>query len=170
MTTIAREGWPLVASAIAALQRSGRHPWRTHIQKLLYFAVSWSVVPVKPYKFVIHQFGPYSYGLDRDIAHMEAFGMIEREWGEQGFGSHFSITDQQHAPHSEVLRELAEWLGPKRVKDLEVLATIEFVRSQGSTDVSEDVLRLKPHISRDAVEKAHEELDSKRQVLAGDLG
>ena len=56
------------------LAAPGKSCLANHIQKLVYLACSWSIVPERPYEFVIHQFGPYSYGLDRNISEMEAFG------------------------------------------------------------------------------------------------
>ena len=170
MTERVKEEWLLIGSAIDAISGTENRAWRTHIQKLVYLACSWSIVREKPYEFVIHQFGPYSYGLDRNISEMEAFGVVQRRWGEQGRGSHYSISEAQFAPYTQDLRGLADWLGSKSVKDLEVLATVEFVRRQGAADISDAVRRLKPHISRDAVEHARVELDSQRALLGRGTG
>ena len=170
MTARVKGEWLLIGSAIGAISGTGRYAWRTHIQKLVYLACSWGIVPEQPYEFVIHQFGPYSYGLDRNISEMEAFGVVQRRWGEQGRGSHYSISDAEFAPYAQHLRGLAEWLGPKGVKDLEVLATVDFVRQHPAADIPDAVRHLKPHISRDAVENALVELDSKRELLGSGTG
>ena len=169
MTIQEEEGWPLIASAITAIKHAGHRAWRTHIQKLIYIAISWDIVPDKPYRFVIHQFGPYSFDLDQDISRMEAFGIIQRQWGKEGLGSHFSIEDLSY-PYAESLDELAKWLSPKGVRDLEVLATVNFVRCHEPADLSKEVMRVKPHIRRDDVEKARAELDAQRELLECQVG
>lgn len=160
-----RERWALVASAVRALGANDR-PWRTHIQKLLYFSDAWAVVPLHPYSFVIHRFGPYSFDLDHDIADMRAFGALIRIWAASGMGATYEVSDAAEAPYRSKLDALAEWLGPKGVRDLETLATVEFVRVEGSANPNEDVVRLKPHISEGEVEAAIKELDEMRPILA----
>lgn len=81
-------------------------------------------------------------------------------------GATYEVSDAAEAPYRSKLDALAEWLGPKGVRDLETLATVEFVRVEGSANPNEDVVRLKPHISEGEVEAAIKELDEMRPILA----
>lgn len=161
-----RDRWALITSAVRALNAANARPWRTHIQKLLYFSDVWAVVPGRPYDFVIHRFGPYSFNLDNDIADMQAFGVLTRNWSVSGMGATYEVPAEADAPFEKALEAIAEWLGPKGVKELETLATIEFVRAAGSKNPSKDVIDLKPHISGEDVEAAVEELDEVKPELA----
>ena len=151
------ERWDVVSSAVDALAASGTQAWRTHVQKLLFFAEEWGALRSKPYQFVIHRFGPYAFDLDRDIAEMQGFGVLEPQ-NQYRLGVSYSTSGD--APLAPRLKALAKWLGHKTVQDLEVLATTEFVRNRGRESVVDEVLRLKPHLSRKAVESAVLELDS----------
>ncbi len=162
------ERWDVVCSAVDALSSSGAHAWRTHLQKLLFFADEWNALPSKPYDFVIHRFGPYSFDLDRDIADMQGFGVLNRE-SLYRLGASYSTSND--GPFASQLKPLAEWLGKKSVQELEVLATTEFVRNRHGDSVAEEVRRLKPHVSPQDVQNALRELDSeapkvKEQIAA----
>lgn len=160
------ERWDVVSSAVAALTKSGAHAWRTHLQKLLFFAEEWSALPTKPYAFVIHRFGPYAFDLDHDIADMQGFGVLQRE-SRYRLGASYSTSGD--GPYTDRLKPLADWLGKKTVQELEVLATAEFVRNREKKSVAEEVMRLKPHVSRQAVRKALEELDSEAPKVKAQL-
>ena len=151
------ERWNIVRSAVAALAAVEAEAWRTHLQKIIFFAEEWRAVPPRSYEFVIHRFGPYSFDLDRDIAEMHGFGVLERK-SQYRLGVSYSLSGD--APSPDKLRPLAEWLGNKTVHELEVLATTEFVRNRDDTLVIKQVRELKPHVSREAIQEALTELDT----------
>ena len=156
------ERWRIISSAVAAFTASGEDAWRTRVQKLLFFAEEWGDLATKPYEFVIHRFGPYSFDLDRDIAEMQGFGVLERK-SVYRLGASYSTSGETTFLHN--FKPFADWLGNKTVQELEVLATVEFVQNRSREPVTDEVVRLKPHVSREAVENAIRELESMRPKL-----
>lgn len=156
------ERWEVVSSAVAAFATSGADAWRTRVQKLLFFAEEWEAIPTKPYEFVIHRFGPYSFDLDREIAEMEGFRVLRRE---SVYRTGASYSTSGAVPFLSNLQPFANWLGNKTVQQLEVLATVEFVQNRSSKSVIDEVMRIKRHVPREAVENAIRELESMRLKL-----
>jgi len=67
-------------------------PTRTQIQKEMFVTKVLCYVPLQ-YDFVIHDFGPYSFELDKDIRELVAFGYINDVSKSGQIGSRYGLTE-----------------------------------------------------------------------------
>ena len=140
-----------------------------HIQKFIYFAQELLGLP-SGYDFILYQRGPYSFDLDNEIRSLRSIGAVEITLRPAPYGPSYSSTDlgETLAKRSAVdaktddkLMELANVLGPKPAKDLELLATTLYVLREGPQSdqgVVGRVLSLKRQFSKDQAEKALQEV------------
>lgn len=163
-------GFSYIVAAIDALGRFTDRVGRTHVQKLVFLAESWQVVPPL-HSFTLYLHGPYSRELDGEILALRAAGIVSAKADPEGFGARYAV-DRRYASEAQSLlsrpsldgvRALAEALAPLKVKQLEALATSEFVRKRSQLPddgVRDRVRQLKPHLQGEEIERgialAHE--------------
>ena len=159
----------LLSSMVRKLHEAGSWTGRMHIQKFVYFAQELLALP-SDYDFILYQRGPYSFDLDTEIRSLRSIGAVEITLREPPYGPSYSSTvlgealDKRSAVDARTddkLTELANVLGPKPAKDLELLATTLYVlrkEHRSEPDVVKRVLSLKPQFSKDQAEKALQEV------------
>ena len=167
----------LVALAIERLSEASSWTGRTHIQKYLYFAQKLLRLN-SAYDFVLYQRGPYSFELDSDIRSLRAIGGAEILPKPDPYGPTYVATSSgraliRHAPVDDTLRirldELAQILGPRPARELELIATTLYVleENHGSDrHVVKRVRSLKPHFSNDEIEGAITEVRALQKKFA----
>jgi uncharacterized protein YwgA len=162
----------LLASVVQMLSEAGSWTGRMHIHKLLYFAQELLGLESR-YEFVLYQRGPYSFDLDADIRSLRSIGAVDIT-PQPPYGPSYGVTElgkvlSKPSPVEEQmianLRELANELGPRQARDLELLATTLYVlnneRPESDKATVERVRSLKPQFSEDEAENA---LQQVRQI------
>jgi uncharacterized protein YwgA len=151
----------VLLSLIQQLRDNGSWCGETHIQKSAYFLQELLRVPLD-LNVIFYKHGPYSFDLSDEITALRADGLLSVQSREPYGPSllptesankllvHFSRGMDAYGPK---VRFVAERLGPKKVAELERLATALYVRLQApsasSTDMAAEIHRLKPHVSPD---------------------
>lgn len=136
-------------------QRSA--PSRTHIQKAVFLAQHLGLLsPTR--NFVLHHYGPYSFGLDREIAEAVATSQLSAAVGRGGLGTKY-VSESKGNP---VLQGLASELSEKGVKELEAISTLAYFQVRNHTsDVNlliNQVRGVKPHLDEPFIRSQFEEL------------
>jgi uncharacterized protein YwgA len=120
-----------IVYALSALEGTGNRIGRTHIQTFLYLAENWSLVP-RAHKFELYRYGPYSFDLDSELQALRSVRVLNVTPDPEGYGASYALSDGYESAKGEVqldqqaeskLRELADWLGPLGVKELEAATT-----------------------------------------------
>jgi len=161
---VSDEAW--VAATVVALRTPEIDSWtgRIHVHKVL-FLVDVLGLAKPPFRFELHQYGPYSFDLDRDIAMMEAFGQLNVEYTKPGYGPRYQITKAGLSLDSELpqrdrdaISRVVDEVGNKDSKQLELLATCLWVTKR--ENVKDDdraidaVRRIKPRYSDEDIRKS----------------
>jgi len=159
----------LLSSMVRKLNQADSWTGRMHIQKFVYFAQELLALP-PDYEFILYQRGPYSFDLDTEIRSLRSIGAVEITLRPPPYGPTYSSTvlgealDKRSAVDARTddkLTELANVLGPKPARDLELLATTLYVLREGPQSdqgVVARVLSLKPQFPKDEAEKALQEV------------
>ena len=147
---------------IEELNRMGSWSGNTHIQKIA--GLTQSITNFRPYVFVMHHYGPYSFELKNDLDTLVSAGLVERTIDDYGY--HYKLTEKgsKFLRNSEideeiigVLRGLTTYLGKAPVYVLELISAVDYVLQRyDESQVVTIVEKLKPHFSRDAIKKALE--------------
>lgn len=153
------KGERTVKKIIRALNKAKSRSSRTHIQKMMFFAKSWKLTRATDFEFILYQHGPYSYELDRVLLAMESLESITRDPAPDGYGSRYSVVRAWKSPPRARYLQLAEWLGPLGVRDLEARATCQYFMDEGSNSVEAEVRRVKPHLTTDEISAAKRDVD-----------
>ena len=168
----------VLLSVIGALDKEGSWCGETHIQKAVYFLQTMFKVPLG-FEFVLYKHGPYSFALTDELMRMRADRLLE--WvPKRPYGASFRLNDQSNiiiekftktvGRYQEKVNILAKETGDKRVRELEKLATAQYVTLEGTfgTDAHARAKRLhnlKPHIPENEALEAIEALDSMAQKV-----
>lgn len=143
---------------------------KTKLQKLVYFLQAAHGVPTR-YPFKMHHYGPYSEALETDVARLSHAGYVNVSPDRMGFGFHITPGESQPesqwrsmlAPHQQSLRQVISMFGARETFELELAATIHFVKAlspQWRKDgVIETTQRLKPKFAQSFVEEWYDRLD-----------
>jgi hypothetical protein len=151
----------VMSTLIRRVEGSGK----TKIQKLLYFLQDAFGVALG-YKFRMHHYGPFTNEIERDLSTLRALDCIDITPDTDGYGFHVSSRQEGDALFSEPnkedqakLTEVIEVLGGSDAKELELLATVHFVRNlrhrSPKPEILEVVSGLKPKFSLDVIESAY---------------
>ncbi len=159
-----------MVAAIDALRSAGSWTGRIHVHKHLFITQVLGLAK-PPFEFELYQYGPYSFGLDRKIAELEAYGMLTKEYEQPGYGARYMATEASKSlikklPNKlqDLIRRVAEAVGQQDSKQLELIATCLWVeRREGVRDedkLAEVVRNIKPRYTRDDIvlanKRAHE--------------
>lgn len=161
----------LVAATVKELNEHGSRTSRSHLHKAIYFLQRWSTQE-QVYGFIIYQYGPYAFELDKDISELLSFLALESHPAEDGFGAQYAVGKTGETLSSAFEEELKPWrpitefvakrLGPRPSRLLQLLATTAYVRDEragiDAKDVIAEVRRLKPQYPKEEVEAAIEEI------------
>jgi len=159
----------LLSSIVRKLNQVDSWTGRMHIQKFIYFAQELLALP-SDYDFILYQRGPYSFDLDTEIRSLRSIGAVEitlrpppygPTYSSTGLGELISRRSTVGGETDDKLTALAEELGPKQARDLELLATTLYVlrkEHRSEPDVVKRVLSLKPQFTNEQAEKALQEV------------
>jgi hypothetical protein len=127
----------LILQFVRELEKVGSFAGETHIQKGLFFAQSMYGVHTG-FKFVPYRYGPFSFEIRQALNDLQAMGLLTVIPDPNGYGVHYAITERGKKwlkmlegsirDEAETLRKVAEKFGRRTAKELELLATIQFVR------------------------------------------
>lgn len=165
----------VLLALLEALRSRGSWAGETHLQKSTYFLQELLRVPLG-LQFVLYKHGPFSFDLRNDLGGMFADSFLAWELQPYPYGPSLKpgslselLKRQFPEPARRFAREIefvAEKLAPKRVVELERLATALYVTLQGKVEAhqrAERICQLKPHISPGDAEQALAEVDAIRE-------
>lgn len=162
----------LLLRLIHKLRDKGSWCGETHIQKAVFFLQRLMDVPME-FDFILYKHGPFSFDLRDELTALRADELIglEPQWP---FGPRIVPTDRSVyiqslysktlAKYGDRIAFVAEKLGDKGVAELERLATAFYVTlcmgaGHCTEDRTEELIRLKPHITQENATVAVEEID-----------
>jgi len=165
-----------VRAATCALRKHGSWTGRTHIQKAL-FVTQILTSSRPPFEFEMYDYGPYSFALDREIGDLELLGELVTEYPRPGYSPRYRAPedDPESTPLSEcdheAVERVAEALGTRKSKQLELLATCLWVEQReevhGDDAIVQRVQQLKPKYGESEVREALTNARSVSQILQG---
>lgn len=165
----------------------------THIQKATFFLQELLCVPMG-FDFILYMYGPFSFDLRDELAAMRVYQILELVSQSLPYGPSWNTTAtakkiQENHPvtlgkYCRHVEFVATKLGPKRVGELEKLATALYLTRQhpGENDeqLSVKMNELKPHVTVEDAKTALQEFhdiqceamaiatsDSKEQQFSG---
>ena len=136
---------------------------KTSIQKIVYFLQTARGLPLG-YRFKMHHYGPYSEKLDGNLSLADAMGLVEVNANSGGYGFHveagqYQIDPTEHGIPWEKVDKMIHALGAFQLWQLELMATVHFVRSiqreATESEIVETVSRLKPYFEHADMEQAY---------------
>ncbi len=157
----------VLLNLIDMLGAKGSRCGETHIQKAVYFSQTMFNVPID-YQFVLYKYGPFSFELSDELVRIRADGLL-KSVPTPPFGVTFHLEkagNQLRAKFSKtgkryegIINLLTDEIGDKGVKELERLATIQYIKIKCAEKQSPDALagkliELKPHIAEDEAKEA----------------
>ena len=143
---------------------------KTKLQKLVYFLQEAQGIPTR-YPFKMHHYGPYSEALETDVARLSHAGYVNVSPDRMGFGFHI-IPGESHpedqwraalTPHQRSLRQVIDMFGECETFELELAATIHFVKALSPKWRKDQVIdmtkRLKPKFAPSFIEEWYVRLE-----------
>jgi uncharacterized protein YwgA len=123
-----------IAAATQSLQKVESWTGRIHLHKHLFVIQVLGLAEI-PFEFELHHYGPYSFELDSDIAEMEAFGELDKDYPQPGYGPSYQLTGSGRQSLSELTSreqqaadDVAAKLADFDSSDLELIATCLWVK------------------------------------------
>jgi uncharacterized protein YwgA len=150
----------LIGLIVKDLTENGSWCGETHIQKTAYIAKHVLNVPIES-EFVLYKHGPYSFDLNKSLAHMKGRGILSLK-ANPGYGPSYSLNSAYWESLFKVVKvsmndisdsvnRACVALAKKNVGDLERIATAFFVLQNYSNlsidQMSKKINELKPHLS-----------------------
>ena len=122
------------------------------------------------YSFRMYHYGPYGDALETDVSRLKLTGYIGIEPDSQGYGFHINSKDESldewralAEPYEEKIDSVIKTFGSRPAYELELAATIHFVRKllpDAPTDeVIDKVKSLKPRFDEGYILGRHSELE-----------
>lgn len=160
----------LLLAVAAELRQRGSWTGETHLQKVGYFLQDLMGVPLDA-EYILYKHGPYSFDLRRTLAAMRAYQYVE--WKPNPYpyvptliegplaGALKRFTNEP-SDYRNRIEFVAQWLGPKRVSELERLGTALYVTLTehiAAQDRAAKICELKPHVTPAEAQAAVAELD-----------
>jgi uncharacterized protein YwgA len=130
---------------------------------LVYLAQQFKITDGEHYTFRLYLHGPYSFELDQDLLLMEAFDVLAKAPDAQGYGARYSVPP---AKATEPVLVLARALAKKNVRQLESIATSEYVISETGQFDARRVREIKPHLTEEEVAEANAYLERMRAEVS----
>ena len=129
------------------------------------------------YKYTLYKHGPYSFELDADIEELRIVGAIDYEI-ERQYGPRYKpgpAAEAYKRPFDaqilSAMDRVAEFLGQKRVQNLECISTLALC-ARSSAEMASDprklkacVKTLKPHLAEEDIDQGWSELSPFADVL-----
>src|SRR6185437_9687909 len=126
----------VVLKMLKSLSREGSWCGETHLQKAIFLLQEVTDVETG-FKFILYKHGPFSFDLRDAIAELSAEGLIDYVVRDRNYGPSIVATSmtkeflqrfpKTQAKYSDTVKFIAQWVGDRRVSDLERLGTAVFV-------------------------------------------
>lgn len=161
----------ILLTLIEELQAQGSWSGETHIQKSTYFLQGLTGVPLD-LRFILYKHGPFSFDLRAELAAMHAKSLVGLRVQPYPYGPSlvpgpsagllkkiYPVTSRRYRQQIEFI---ARKLGPRRVVELEKLATGLYVMLEEKASGRRRATRihqLKPHVSLVEAQASLAELD-----------
>jgi uncharacterized protein YwgA len=161
----------LILTVTGELRKRGSWTGETHIQKVGYFLQDLLGVPLKA-DYILYKHGPYSFDLRRTLSTMRAYQYVDWQPNPYPYGptlvegqlaETLKRFTEEPAEYREKIAFVAEWLGTKRVAELERLGTALYVtltEGAAAQDRAARIGELKPHVTPAEAQDAVAELDT----------
>ena len=148
---------------------------KIRLQKLVYFLQEALGVPTK-FQFRMHHYGPYADSLETNTARLKLAGYVNVEPDLQGYGFHITPTDEPQEewrqliqPYKERIDEVINALGDLQIRELELAATIHYVKRLRPNLPNHELLgmvrALKPKFEEDYVSQVRAKLEDLKMLL-----
>ncbi len=158
---------PWVVAAARALKKNGSWTGRVHLHKHL-FVTQVLRLANPPFGFLLYDYGPYSFDLDREIIELELTGRLGRWYPQPGFGPQYEPTAQGLALEAsldsasrDAIDRTAQALGARKAQELELIATCLWVEKIEQIRDDENLIprvrQIKPKYGEVAVRSALED-------------
>jgi hypothetical protein len=161
----------LILTVTGELRKRGSWTGETHVQKVGYFLQDLLGVPLKA-DYILYKHGPYSFDLRRTLSTMRAYQYVDWQPNPYPYGP--TLVEGQLADTLKRFTEepveyrakidfVADWLGTKRVAELERLGTALYVtltEGAAAQDRATRICELKPHVAPAEAQNAVAELDN----------
>ncbi len=142
---------------------------KIRLQKMMYFLQETTDVPTK-LSFRMHHYGPFSEDLETDTTWLKLAGYVKIERDSQGYGFHIIPADEPREEWSDMIERYGESIdqvvaifAPRTTPELELLATIHYVKCLQPDLPSYEILKivraLKPKFNESYVAQTHAELE-----------
>ncbi len=153
-----------IASAVDVLRKNGSWTGRIHVHKLI-FVCDVLGLANSPFNFELYQYGPYSREIDSEISIMEAFGGLNKEFPQAGYGpkycvdfnSGFYSASPLTGNDAIAMEKIAKAFGGAKSSELELIATCLWVENlEHETDDNQIVNRvheIKPKYDKKTIEE-----------------
>jgi uncharacterized protein YwgA len=175
MTRIQRQA--VLLALIQRLRENGSWCGETHIQKSACFLQELLGVPLD-FNMIFYKHGPYAFDLSDELTALRGDLLLSVQ-SREPYGPSLSLTEQGQRlldrfpttlkTHEGAIRFVAERLGPKKVIELERLATALYVLREmpdaTSVERSRNINRLKPHVSYEEALAALQAVEGMRAEL-----
>lgn len=154
--------YAIMTELIKTLRTNDSWCGETHIQKTAYFLQELLRVPTE-FEFILYMHGPFSFDLRDELAAMLAYNLLEFKSQQLPYGPRWNTLPNAEnmrnnysvtlAKYCQQINFVATRLGPKRVGELEKLATalylvINYSRDNADNEqLAEEMHRLKPHVT-----------------------
>jgi uncharacterized protein YwgA len=143
-----------IAAAVDALNRHGSWTGRVHVHKHLFLTKAVGLAN-PPFDYSLYQYGPYSYDLDGEIAQMELYGLLLKDYPKTGYGPKYFLSElgaeearELRREDREALERVAAEIGGHDSQSLELQATCLWVQNeegvQDDAKLIQRVRELKP--------------------------
>lgn len=156
-----------IYSLVGELGDSGK----IKIQKFIYFLQEGNDVPLG-YKFRMYRYGPYSDGVESYLSTLKAFGFVDIEPSQDGYGFHVTprrgaqddLLDGRDERYRSLVTKVTEDFRGFSSTDLELMATVHFSAqlNKGNKQRALDVTSgFKPKFTMKKIEWAYDYLVDK---------
>lgn len=155
---------PWITAAALALNKHGSWTGRMHLHKHL-FVTQVLGLARPPFEFVLYDYGPYSFDLDREIVDLEMMNHLARSYPQPGYGPRYEPTAHGFAhvnslPESDrdAINRVAKQFGNRKAQDLELIATCLWVERK--EDITDDdalvtkIQKIKPKYDEPTIRDA----------------
>ena len=162
---------------IRQLREHGSWCGETHIQKSAYFLQELLGVPLD-FNMIFYKHGPFSFDLNDEVTALRGDLLLDvqcREpygpslWPNENAQRMLGRFPKTLGTHGPAVRFVAERLGPKKVVDLERLATALYVLLQmpeaKRDEQAREIHRLKPHVTHQEALVALQSIERMRAEL-----
>src|SRR5215469_4276741 len=125
----------LILTVAGELRQRGSWTGETHVQKVGYFLQDLMGIPLQA-DYILYKHGPYSFDLRRTLSAMRAYQYVEWQPNPYPYGptlvegplaGTLKKFTKDPADYRDRIAFAAQWLGPKRVAELERLGTALYV-------------------------------------------